>query len=309
MKNKVVFVCAAAASLSLAAAQPSHALVIVPTYDVSITGHPSAGTIMGSINSLLTIYQNTFSDPITVNITFKADESIGLGQSVSFLSNSIPYNAYRAALVADASSADDATALASLPGGAANPVTGGPNIAVKTANLRAIGINAAVASDGTISLKTSLMNLDRVTIDPGKYDLMAVAMHEVNEVLGFGSGINSAFNPFPQDLFRYDAAGNRTYTTAGDDAFLSIDGGVTKLARFNQNGGGDYGDFWSLGGHTPQVQDAFATPGATPDLGVELRNLDVIGYDRIGAAAPEPGTLALVALGGVVLAARRRRNR
>src|ERR1019366_3343262 len=31
----------------------------------------------------------------------------------------------------------------------------------------------------------------------------------------------------------------------------------------------------------PQVQDAFATPGATPKLGVELAALNVIGYDFV----------------------------
>jgi len=32
---------------------------------------------------------------------------------------------------------------------------------------------------------------------------------------------------------------------------------------------------------SPKVQDAFATPGANPALSVELRALDVIGYDRV----------------------------
>jgi len=42
-----------------------------------------------------------------------------------------------------------------------------------------------------------------------------------------------------------------------------------------------------------QVQDAFATAGATPALNVEITALNVIGYQL---AAPEPGTAALLGL-------------
>src|ERR1019366_9052864 len=59
------------------------------------------------------------------------------------------------------------------------------------------------------------------------------------------------------------------------------------LARFNQDPGGDYHDWWSVSalwappGNTPheQVQDAFGGPGTTQDEGTnELAMLDVIGY-------------------------------
>lgn len=68
----------------------------------------------------------------------------------------------------------------------------------------------------------------------------------------------------------------------------------------NQNDGGDWGDWQSKPrppGTPPQVQDAFATPGANPTLGVELRALDVIGYNLV----PEPGSIVLLALGVVCL--------
>ncbi len=84
-----------------------------------------------------------------------------------------------------------------------------------------------------------------------------------------------------EDLFRYDQNGNRSYTTTESaEAFFSLDG-TTDLARFNQDASGDFNDWFSTGSHTPQVQDAFATPGVTPDLGVELRVLDVLGYTRV----------------------------
>src|SRR4051812_42850076 len=89
-----------------------------------------------------------------------------------------------------------------------------------------------------------------------------------------GSGIG---NPFPQDLTRYDQFGARTYSTGAAQAYFSIDG-PTQLVRFNQSAGGDYGDWF---GGTPRVQDAFGTPGSTPNLGVETVALDVIGFDPI----------------------------
>jgi hypothetical protein len=50
------------------------------------------------------------------------------------------------------------------------------------------------------------------------------------------------------------------------------------LVRFNQDATGDFHDWFSPGGQTPRVQDAFATSGAMPNLTVELIALDVIGY-------------------------------
>jgi hypothetical protein len=66
---------------------------------------------------------------------------------------------------------------------------------------------------------------------------------------------------------------------------------------------GDCGDFDSF---VLRVQNAFGTPGATPDVTLgspEERLLDVVGYTL---AAPEPGTLSLFALSFGLLAAARK---
>ena len=131
--------------------------------------------------------------------------------------------------------------------------------------------------------------------------LQVVIEHEIDEVLGLGSSLASVplGTIFPEDLFRYDVMGNRSFTTnSSATAFFSIDT-TTDLAQFdNQNDGGDFGDWQSSplpGGVGPKVQDAFATVGANPSLGVELIALDVIGYNL--APVPEPATLALLVLG------------
>src|ERR1051326_688403 len=290
----------AAALIAAVAIAPcaSAQLSIAATFDTTITSDPNGATIVGTLNQAIAFYAATFSDPITVNIKF-VEQSTGLGASSTAIATA-GYSTIRGAMTADAKTTNDAVALANTPGGATNPVNGGSSIVVTTANLRALGFAIAPPGgfDGTIFLNTSIMNLTRSSIDPSKYDLLAVAEHEIDEVLGLGSGLNLPPSvPFirMEDLFRFTStAGTRTFTTSGDNAFFSIDGGVTDLARFNQNSGGDYGDWWSVGAHTPQVQDAFGTPGTTPNMGVETTALDVIGYDLVTLPVPEPATYGLM---------------
>ena len=148
-----------------------------------------------------------------------------------------------------------------------------------------------------------MMNLTRASIDPSRYDLLSVAEHEIDEVLGLGSGLDflADIEPLPQDLFRYTSAGARTFTTNGDDAWFSLDG-TNFLVQFNQIFGADHGDWWSNPGasFTPRVQDAFGTPGATPNMGVELIALDVQGYDLIPPPQPDIASIALTGTNLVV---------
>jgi hypothetical protein len=313
---------AALAVALLGPGAPAHAqLVITPTFDSSITSDPNAAAIEGVINQAIQTYENTFADPINVTIKFQEMTS-GLGQSTWWYYN-ISYQQYINALKADAKTSNDTVALSLLPTGTANPVTGSDFINVKTANLRAVGINGlnsglAGGFDGIIGLNTHITDVGSPG-STGQYSLLATTEHEIDEVLGLGSALASVpFNsPLPEDLFRYSAGGGRSFTTnSAAKAYFSIDG-TTDLAQFdNQGDGGDYGDWQSNPrppGVSPQVQDAFATPGAHPSLGVELTALDVIGYDLITpTAVPEPSPLVLLGvtglLVGVVRYARRART-
>ncbi len=302
------------ASAVLNGANSAHALIINPIWDSTITSDANAATIENTINSTIAIYQASFSNPITVSIKF-AEMTSGLGQSSTYF-GTVSYASYLAQLTSHATTAADATALAHLGAGPNNPVNGNTSMAVTTANLRALGYVASPPSgnpDSTISLNMALMNLDRVSINPSKYDLMAVAAHEIDEALGFGSLLNGLANGaaaptgavWGLDLYRYDGAGNRSFNTAvASLAYFSIDG-TTQLARFNQTAGGDFSDFYSTGPHSPQVQDAFGTPGATQNLGVELTMLDVLGYNLV--PTPEPATLSLFTLGAFGLLLRRKK--
>jgi hypothetical protein len=310
--------------LAFAPLQPANALVINATFDASLSTSAT-----GVINNAIAFYQTTFSDPIVVGIQFHSMNS-GLGSSTTYLTTQ-PYSLYRTALGLDATSADDATALANTPVGVNNPITGTPLINLKTANARAVGINAPGASfnfagspcaaftgDSCIGLNLAITNDADLGV-AGGYSLISVVEHEIDEALGLGSELPSLtfLGGYPQaeDLFRWAGAGVRSFAPntcgAQPSAFFSIDGGVTNLNQFNNcTNGGDYGDWIT---HTPtQVQDAFTNKSGNPFLtltSVETRALDVVGYTLAQQTPmPEPTSLGLLGLGLLGLAASNRKR-
>ena len=306
--------------LAAVSAGPAHAdvaLNILATFDSSITSDPNAAAIEATINSAINFYATTFTThtagPIGVAIDFQ-EMSSGLGQSTTALF-SAPYSSFINALTAASSGdATDTTALAHLSAGANNPVNGSTSIYVKSAELRALGAPVAPplpgGFDGIIGLNTHITNPG----SPGSsdiYSLLATTEHEIDEVLGLGSSLGLSpgipLQPSPEDLFRYDNTGVRSFTTSPNDhTFFSLDG-TTDFAQFdNQNDGGDWGDWQSnprAPGVAPKVQDAFATPFSNPSLAVgatEVVALDALGYNLATPTSPVPEPTSLVFFGSVV---------
>ena len=278
--------------IALVGSSATAGLVITPTYDTSISSDINAGAIENTIQNTINLYESDFTNNLTVSIAF-GEMSTGLGQNSTYL-GTVSYSAYRAALAANAVTTNARMAVNSLPVQAGNPVNGNGNIEATLPNLRALGFSGggylppAGQTDSIVQFNESVMNNTRTSVDPNKYDLQTVISHEIDEVLGLGSeldsvssGTTSANGPVaPEDLFRYNQSGGRSYTTSSAAAaYFSINGGTTQLARLNQDSTGDFGDWYSPGGQTPQVQDAFGTPGATPTLGTELTALNAIGYN------------------------------
>ena len=293
------------AEAPLADTGSSGALVINATFDSSITNDPNSAAIQAMINNAISIYQSLFNDPMTVSILFRYSTTAADGTPLpsgnlarsNFVIYSVPWNTYINALTADATTANDATANASLPASALST-----KIIPSSAGGRAVGLNTPPAMfadssvgvggpyDGIVTLNAN--QPFRFTRPPtaGIYDALRSTEHEIDEVLGLGSYISVLSDLRPQDLFSWSAAGVRNLTSSGS-RYFSINGGVTNIVGFNQNPSGDFGDW--LSGSCPQAnpyaQNAFSCAGQASDVtqtSPEGINLDVVGYDLITG----PGT-------------------
>ncbi len=261
-------------------------LTIVPTFAPNISRDPHAVQIEAAIRAGIAQIDSLFANPITVPILF--EEGPGLGSSLTGFGD-LTYAAWRQALLTHATDANQRSAVATLP--ANNTLNGSDDVAITYANELALGLPDTYPKYfSTITLNTAACNLTRTSIDPNKYDLQDVAMHEMDEALGISSVLDEVQNGQkiptdainPEDFFRYSAGpnGQRDFTTSAKAAvYFSIDGGKTDLAQFNQDSSGDFNDWYSINGdQIPQVQDAFGVSGVISNYNVEPVVLDVLGY-------------------------------
>jgi hypothetical protein len=167
-------------------------------------------------------------------------------------------------------------------------------------------------------------------VGSSSYDAIGGLEHELDEVIG-GGGAGSTLNSVTTtcgtsffcpkvgatDLYRYSSNGKPSFTTDPNaSAYLSVDGGATKIVSFNQNSGGDFGDFSpacgpGVGGQL--IQNAFNCTGQDEPyttLSPEFQMAQAIGWDGaqpVVKTVAEPNALAIlvIALGGIGLARRR----
>lgn len=309
-----------------AATEPARALTIVDSFDTSDlqTVGMSSGqiqqvenTIQYASNQIASLYSNN----LQVNIQFNFSSSV-LGQSlVPVWGDTL--SSYKSNLAAYSGANPQNTVLASavqnLGSGNGAGSTGYVVGTQALFNLLGYGVSTPGTNDGTITLSdgTAKAMYWGTTGSPAmnQYSAIAVAQHEIDEVLG-GGGQGSVFaNTAIQgllpgalgalDLYRYSAPGVGSLTTDPNAvSYFSVDGGKTNLVDFNQTPGGDLGDFASVCTN-PHVQDAFACAGASPTVfrgSIEDTMLQSIGYDSVSAPAPAPATspfgLAAVLLAG-----------
>ena len=293
-RNAFIFWCRGVGifGLLIGTAPLARGLTFNLTYDSSTTGAPAA--FFTAFQYAIDFYQTNYTDPVTINLQVGWGKINGanlnpgnLGQSSTFQPAGRTYAQIKAALVADAKSADDAQAVAHLP--AADP-TGGATFVMSNAEAKALGLLAANAAglDGYVGFDSTA---NTFTFDPanravpGKYDFIGLAHHEITEIMGrYGLGQNGASSGrySPIDLFRYLSAGNLDLAPA-NGAYFSIDGGTTVINTFNGTGGGDLSD-WA--GATLDPYNAFLTSGQKLDASAgDITEMDVIGWDR---AVPPP---------------------
>ena len=286
------------------------------------TGGAAPGTAAGNAFAQAALQVGSlFRDPVTVFIDIGFSSTLGagvLGSTSSFLDGVYDIDDVRTLLGFNATSANDALALANQGTGPMemwqNDVNanyffdndGGFNnyaIAVTRANARGMGLlsNTDTGSDASIRF-SSLVSWD---FDPsdgiaaGSYDFVGVAMHEILHTMGFSSGVNDIdyytgngpepgaydlqgdYWYRPLDLFRYGFNGQRDLTT-GPNTYFSIDGGATNLGFFSTgefNGDGNQPGHWrDLLGLG--LMDPTLSPGERGMLSArDLVAMDVIGWE------------------------------
>jgi hypothetical protein len=286
------------------------AFVINVTFDGSITNRPNAAEIEAAFTDAVAVYEALLDDPIVVSILFRyattyADGTplpagnIAVSETGVYV---IPWASFLTALLADAATTNDATANGTLPAGMLTT-----NIDPSSANGRAVGLNTPSVKfadgslgpggpfDGIVTLNANVpLSFTRPPAS-GTYDARRSIEHEIDEVLGLGSGIDRLPDLRPQDLFSWAAPGVRGLVSSGS-RYFSIDGGATSLVGFNQNPNGDLGDWLSdpCPQVHPYVQNAFSCPDQVSDVtptSAEAVNLDVIGYDLATVSTTTSTTL------------------
>jgi PEP-CTERM motif len=225
-------------------------------------------------------WSNLFADPIVINLNV-GTAALGAGilaQAGSTRLN-VSYSDFYAAYAADATSTDDATALAHLDVGpnfglAINRTSNNPNgansatpyfdntgantstVRLTTANAKALGFTVTAASDATITFGTSFTyDFDPSNgITAGSYDFIGLATHEIGHALGFVSGVdtlvaNPTGNPDDAftfvsslDLFRYSVLS--TSIAGGPAIDFTAD---TRVKYFSLDNGATVGAGFSTG--------------------------------------------------------------
>lgn len=300
---------AVAVAALVATQHASAALTITPTFTANFNTNfgANAAAAQASWIAAANDFSTNFNDNIHVNITVDGVAGTGVfGQSNTFLYSST-YANIRNLFVADIKTTDDTLALGATGSfTAADPVAGTHTWWLSKAQAKAVGFLADdLTNDGTTTFGAGNPFTFNGAIAPGTYDFRGIAAHEISEVMArlgiSGGSIGGNANSYSViDLFSYTGAGARGLT-AGPNENFSIDNGTTLLKLFNNalQNGLDTRD-WAPGSNDAFNQ--FSNPGVVnPISAVDLRKMDVIGYDRV----PEPTGLAVL-LAAIPLATRRR---
>ena len=291
---------------------------IVLTAGPGLSARPQA---LAAWNTAVTIWENVLDDAVTITIAGDmASLGPGILGSTQPVAYSASYTSIRNAIVSDAG-ADEPSAQ-SLPSLAQKQLALPPgfidsgSVVGTKANLKALGFDMSFDSDpdATIRFNTSFEN--QFDYDPsdgiaaGKYDFVAIVVHELGHALGFASevdaidyyrdaGQTSVVYPYTLDLFRLLPGNGENFSTAarclktGDlEASQICFIGETDLAMSTgmQLGDGRQASHWKAD-ELSGIQIGIMDPTLGTAQHVEMTENDVramglIGWDVLVNAAP-----------------------
>jgi autotransporter passenger strand-loop-strand repeat protein len=246
-------------------------LVINLIADNSVASAPLG--FVQAIQAAAAIYEQTFrGDNITINIgygwgTFNNTVDPNLTGSTGaeggpLNGDNISYSTLKSWLTANVNSVADATMVASLP----NSISS--NFFVASAEEKALGhfSGSSSAVDGAIGFGTAS--------SPTFW--LEAALHEIAHAIGRTTAFYEGGEPTVMDLLRYSSPGTFQWT-GGQPAYLSIDGGNTKLANFSTIS--DYGDF-AVDGLTPNDPFDYQGNGSVTTLtALDTELMNVLGFE------------------------------
>ncbi len=289
------------ATLCFAAAPARANLIITPTFTTNFNDNfgLNAAAAQAAWNAAAATIAGNFSDNIHVNITVDAITGASIFGSSDFVFGTLPYSIIRTALANDAKTVDDGVAVG--PGGSVagtDPVPGA-NWVITRPQAKAIGLLVDDLNNDGINTFGAGNNWSfSGTPTGGAFDFQGIAMHEITEVMGrFGlSGSSNAFTFI--DEFSYSQGPSQTHRQmVPGSAYFSIDNGTTLLKLFNNGANGfdtrDWAPSSQGGDGSADAFNQFSSANVINGLSdVDLRVMDVIGYDRVSAAptVPEPSS-------------------